>query len=260
MKKKIVFLFFSFLVFQFFSSNIFINSADASIVLKVIAVNPSKDQNQKASVKAYLPKETKPEDILDKGDLDAAYDTQQGSYYVSGEYDLKPGEVKEIDIELRDIWVIQDTEIEVLRSDLRKIENILKNTEYADRISFIKNSIESKLNQVIDSQKNAPANPEKHISEYRDNLRVIESVKADLAMARTLMSQVKTFPAVMVWRLIVAIVIFLGLLGTGFYILWQKQVKITTDDTFYVPKDEKGEFKKEEQEAKPAEKPKNVSS
>ena len=59
----------------------------ANIVLKIIAVNPSKEQSQRVPVKVYLPKETKPEDVIDKSDLDVAYDTQQGSYYVSGEYD-----------------------------------------------------------------------------------------------------------------------------------------------------------------------------
>jgi hypothetical protein len=207
-------------------------------VLKVIAVNPSKDQPQKAQIKAYLPKEVKPEDIIDKGDLETIYDTQQGSYYVYGEYELKPGEVMEKDIEITDIWVISATDLESLRAEAIKISDMLKNTEFADRVSFLKFNIESKLNQIIEAQKNAPPNPERHISEYRDNLRTLDSVKTDLALARSLLSQAKPMPTVVIWRVIIAIIIFLGLLGASFYFIWQKQLKVLTEDnTFFVPKE-----------------------
>jgi hypothetical protein len=212
----------------------------ANIVLKILAVNPSKEQSQKVPVKAYLPKETKPEDVIDRADLDIAYDTQQGSYYVSGEYELKPGETVERSIEMRDIWVIPDAEIQTLRSEVNKISAMLKNTEFADRISFLNNSIDSKLNQIVENQKNAPPNPERHISDYRDNLRILESVKTDLALARSLMSQVKpTMSAKTIWHLIIGIILFLGLLGGGFYFVWQKQLKVITQEgTFYVPGNE----------------------
>ena len=218
-------------------------SVQASIVLRLVAVNPSKTQVQRVPIKAYLPKEVKPEDILDKADLDAIYDTQQGSYFVYGEYDLKPEEVVEKEIEIRDIWVIPSSEIESLRSEMIKISEVMKNTEFAERVSFLKYSIESKLNQVVESQRNSPPNPARHISDYRENIKTIESVKTDLTLARSLLSQVKPVPAMVIWRLIIAIVIFLGLLGISFYFIWQKQVKtITRDDTFFVPKEDKDNF------------------
>ncbi len=206
-----------------------------NIVLKVIAANPSKENAQKVTVKAYLPKEAKPDSIIDKGDLEIAFDNQQGSYYVYGEYELKPGETVEKDIEIRDIWVIEASEIETLRSEAGKLSDMLKNTEFGDRVAYLKNSIDDKLNQIVDIQKASPANPERHISNHRDNIKTLESVKADLALARNLLSQIKPFPAIMVWRLIFAIIIFLGILGVSFYFIWQKQVKGITHDTFYMP-------------------------
>ncbi len=218
-----------------------------NIVLKVMAANPSKDNSQKVTVKAYLPKETKPDSIIDKGDLEIAFDNQQGSYYVYGEYELKPGETVEKDIEIRDIWVIETAEIETLRSEANKLSDMLKNTEFADRVAYLKSSIDDKLNQIVDIQKSSPANPERHISNHRDNLKTLESVKADLALARNLLSQIKPFPAIMVWRLIFAIIIFLGVLGASFYFIWQKQVKGITHDTFYTPakKGDKGDEPKD---------------
>ena len=220
----------------------FIPAANANIVLKLIAVNPSKDQTQKVPVKAYMPKETKVEDIVDKGDLDVAYDTQQGSYYVYGEYELKPGEVLEKDIEIRDVWVIPESEIESLRAEVRKTSELLKNTDFKDRATFLKDSVETKLNQIIERQKAPPANPEHHISQFRDNRTTLEDAKKDLALARTMLSQVKPLSTTIIWRLIVGIVIFLGILAGTFYIVWHKQLKtITQDNAFFVPKEDQGE-------------------
>lgn len=203
----------------------------ANVVLKVMAINPSQEQTQKVPLKAYLPKEVKPEDIAEKGDLEIAYDTQQGSYYVYGEYELKPGETLEREIEIRDIWAIPDSELESLRLESIKLADLLKNTEFAERVSFLKNNIDSKLNQIGESQRSAPANPEQRISDFRDNLKILESVKADLSLARSLLSQAKPLPTVIVWRLIIAIIIFLGVLAASFFFIWQKQAKVIIDET-----------------------------
>jgi len=216
-------------------------SAEANIVLKVVAVNPSKGQVQKVPVKTYLPKEVKPEDIVDKGDLEIAYDTQQGSYYVYNEYEVRPGEFLEKDIEIKNIWIIPSAEIESLYAEGKKIGDLLKNTEYADRSLFLKNSIESKLKQITDNQNNSPPNPERLISDYRDNLKALDSVRADIVLARGFLAQAKPggISGKMILRIIIIIVIFLGLLGGSFYFIWQKQLKaITGDGAFYIPKED----------------------
>lgn len=228
-----------------------VNAAYANIVLKVILTNPSKDQVQRVPVKVYLPKETKPENIVDKGDLETSYDTQQGSYYVYGEYELEPGEAVVKDIELQDIWTVPDSEIEFLRLETIKITNLLKNTEYADRVAYLTNSIESKLNLISENQLNPAVNPERHISDYRENLKIIDSVKADIALMRNLASQVKPFPSVTIWKLMLAIIIFLGVMGTSFYFVWQKQAKLASKETFEAPlKDEELPEKAARHEAK----------
>ena len=211
--------------------------AQASIVMKIMCANPSKTQSQKVAVKTYLPKETKPEDIVDKADLDVTYDTQQGSYFVHGEYDLKPGETLEKDVELKDIWVVSTSEIESLRLEALKLEKMLKNTEFNERVGFLGSSVESKLSQINDNQSNPPANPERHISDYRDNVKMLESAKADMLLMRSLLTQSKTLPTILIWRLIFAIVVFLGFLGITFYFIWHKQLKIISE-TFPAQKEE----------------------
>ena len=50
-----------------------IRISEAAITLRVVAVNPA-DNEQTVPVKVYLPVETKPEDILNKEDLEVFFD------------------------------------------------------------------------------------------------------------------------------------------------------------------------------------------
>ena len=197
----------------------------ANVVLKVVAVNPSKEQQQGVTVKTPLPKEVKPEDIVDSVDLQVLYDAQENCYVAYGRFDLGPGETLERTIEIRDIWVIPNTEIEAVKKDLDKLSDLLEDTRFSDRRAFLRNSIESKLNQIIESQKESPPNPEQLISRYRENLSILESAKADLILLRSLLTQSKTLSSKIAWRTIISIIIFLGALSGIFCFIWQKKVK-----------------------------------
>ena len=221
-------LFFIFLIFSFFSAH-----ADNSIILKLVVANPSKGQIQKVPLKSFLPREIKPEDVIDKDDLDIAYDTEQGVYYVYNTYEVKPGEFLEKDVELKDIWIIPDSEIDSLRKEADKMEQLLKDTEYYERVAFLRNGIDSKLNEIIDSQKNSPASAELHISNYRDNLRTLELVKQDLLMERSFLAQQSNgISHGVFWKLFLGVIIFLALFIVGFYFIWQRQLKFMAQDTF----------------------------
>jgi hypothetical protein len=193
--------------------------------MKVISVNPSKQQSQRVPVKAYLPKEIKPENIVDKGDLEIGYDNQQGSYYAYGEYELSPGETLERTIEMSDIWVIPVSEIETLRIEADNTVKNLGDVEFKERLSFLQQSITSKLKEIQEKQNAAAANPEKHISDYRDNLKLLESVKADLVVARSLLTQTKPFSPITIWKLFFVIVGTLGIFAFVFNVIWQVHLK-----------------------------------
>ena len=62
---------------------------------------------------------------------------------------------------------------------------------------------------------------------YRQNGEFLQEAKANLALARTLLSQTRPLPIKNMWKLIIAIMLFLGLLSLGFYVIWQKQVKLS---------------------------------
>lgn len=202
-----------------------ISDAYANIVIRAVLVNPSAAQKRKVPFRSYLPKEVKPENVLDMGDLELAFDPKEGTYYVFKEFELEPKETVTVEVELEDVWKISGVEIASLRDESAKMTKILANTDYFERATYLKNSIESKLNQIEHSQAIANPSPGGYISDYRENLKLLESVKADLAAAKTLVAEAKNIAPMLTWKLIIAIVIFLGFLGLIFFIVWQRQIK-----------------------------------
>lgn len=205
---------------------IFSQAGAENIVLKILGINPSVDQTQKISLKAYLPVEVKPTDIVDKEDLDLVYDTKEGAYYVYGEYELEPEQIVEKAVEIRDIWTISEGDLESLRGEAVKTARLLENTDFEERVNFLKLSIETKLNKIKEGQETASINSEKHISKYRDNLKLLQEVKDDLLLARSLLAKAMAIPSVAVWKIFFVVLGFLSVLALCLYYIWHRQVKI----------------------------------
>lgn len=231
--RTLIFKFFCFFVFLFFC----FSSTFASITLRIMAINPSEEMEQPVPIKVYLPVEVKPEHIINKGDLDIAYDTQQGSYYMFGEYTLKPNEILEKEIEIKDIWIIEQTEIEALRKESKGTLSSFEKTAYADKAAALYKGIDGKLKEIEDVQERSlAANPDQHISNYRYCSTLLKSVRSDLVMAKTLLAEAKPQGlAKLTWKIIIFIIVFLGVLGFGFYIIWQAQANLETEKKEKVP-------------------------
>jgi hypothetical protein len=221
--------------------------AAASVILKILATNPSQNHTRQIPVKVYLPKEAKPEDIIDKADLQVGYDAQQGSYYVFGTYEAAPLEVIEKDIELKDVWMVDKTELVSIRDEAQKIKELLANTEFAERGAFLADSIIGKIDEIEQRQGDTATNPEEHISAYRYNLQLLEEAKADLAVTRSMLSKERRFSRELIWKLILYIVIFLGVLSGSFYFIWHKQVNVLVSQKEAKSRAEEELGKKEEE-------------
>lgn len=224
MKMRVTFLILFLLLFC--SS---IAQAAGTITLRLMAVNPA-DSEQTVPVKVYLPMEVKPEDIIYKGDLGVAYDAQQGNYYVFGEYQLQPKETLEKEIEIKDVWVIDSTQIGLTRQEAKETLEQFKKTNYVERANLLYAGIDKKLKEVEEMQDMSSASPSYKISNYRNALSLLNSAKADLLAAKTLLSEVAPKGlAGLTWKIILFIIIFLGVLGFGFFFIWQRQMKMEAE-------------------------------
>ena len=152
-KKRIIL--FCFLVVIF--SLAFTGRAHAGLIFKILGTNPSKTHSQTVNMNAFLPKEVKLEHIIDSDGLEVGYDAQAGAHYVYGEHELEPLEVLVKEIEIMDVWVISGEEIKSLHSEAEKLHKLLRNTEFAERMEFLYNSIVMKLSEIEARQRSAKA-------------------------------------------------------------------------------------------------------
>lgn len=221
-----LFLFFFFLssAFCFLSSVVY-----ANIVIRSLIVNPSETMKRRVPFKTFLPKEVKPENVVGMGDLDIAFDPVEGVYYVFKDYELEPKETLALEIEMEDVWRIPQTEIDFYRAEARALVKVLSNTDYFDRVNYLSSSIESKLTQIEFRQKVSNPTPGGYISDFRENVKLLDSVKVDISAAKSLMGEAKGITPMLTWKLILVIVGFLGLLGIVFFIVWQRQIKTLGD-------------------------------
>lgn len=215
----------SLLVFGFWSLAC-CSVAHASIILRIMGVNPNEKISQTVELKAYLPEEVEPGDIIEKDDLEVIYDTQKGAYYVYGEYLLKPEQSILREIEIKDIWVIPTDELEGMRLDAVGTADLMENTQFSERANFLEEGISRKLDDITRRQEVVAVDPQKHISVYRRNMDMMESVKTDLILLKSLFGQSKPLPSITIWKVFLSIIVFLSFVSFTLFLFWYKRAKI----------------------------------
>lgn len=202
----------------------------ANVVLKSLVVNPSKTKTQEAMLKAYLPKEAKPEDIIDLGDLKIDYDITKALYYVYKEFELAPGESVIRQIEMRDIWVISREELDSLNARAKELTEQLRETAYIETAIGQQRDIREKIALILNKQEKAmDAIPQTHIATYRENVKTQEAIKDILAKLDRMVIETKVAPVVgrisvkATWWVILAVIISLGIVSLAFFIIWHRQ-------------------------------------
>ncbi|MEA3561001.1 MAG: hypothetical protein U9R31_04435 [Candidatus Omnitrophota bacterium] len=210
--------------------------AECGVVLKTMIVNPSKTKTQEALLKAYLPREVKPEDIVELGDLTLDYDIGKALYYVYKKVELAPGESASRSIEIKDVWIISRARIDNLTGDAEEMVKKLKGPAYFDIALTLQKDIQEKSGDILRKQEAAmDVLPQTHIAVYRDNVEILDSIKDILSKLEKMVIESKVVvagPAAerisvkTTWRVILGVIIVLGLLSLIFFIIWQRQAGI----------------------------------
>ena len=235
-KRKLIILVILILLWTM-SHELWTPSAQASIVLKTLVVNPSESKTQKALLKAYLPEEAKPEDIVELGDLKIDYDIEKNLYYVYKELELAPGESVSRSIEIKDVWIISRAELEALTGRAGELVEALRKTAYFDTAVVLQKDLEEKSSGVLNKQEQAlDALPQTHIAVYRENTEMLGSMKTMLARLEKMFieSKIAVGTGIAVdkvsvkttWWVILGVIIALGLISFIFLIIWQRQANI----------------------------------
>ena len=218
-----------------------------SVKFRIVAVNPSKFKTQKVEVRNYLPVEVKPKDVLDTGGLDLEYDSERSIYYMyKPELVLSSGEVRVFEVEVEDVWVIQEKKLDSLKERTDTILAKLQKTEYYERAKETADTIYPRLDEIAISQKDESVSREKHIGIYRQNLLTLEQIKEDIARMEKILvtaggpaapemlakTRIKAEEPTktMTWIVIFIIIIFTGLLAGVLFFTWHRQARLAKED------------------------------
>ncbi|MBI5300015.1 MAG: hypothetical protein HY877_06980, partial [Deltaproteobacteria bacterium] len=157
-----------------------------SVLLKVLIVNPSKEESFTVPVRIPLPKEATRESVMDAGDLKVGFNAEKGIYEAYGETTLKPAEEKVLQVRLQDIWRIPDGEITFQKGYASELVKLLKdNWKYSEAAKKLGETIQTRLDNILTSQ-DEDVGPAKHIEVHRKNLLVFQEIKKDTAFLEKL--------------------------------------------------------------------------
>lgn len=226
-------------------------AARAELVMKVLIVNPSDSEVKEFDIRNPLPPEVKPEHVLDAEGLKVEYDSQAGTYVLVGSVTLKPKESVIKRIVLEDVWVVPADRLTGVRQEAAAVVKKLTGTSYAENAQVMAKSIERRLAEIEESQDQPFVHPVQHINRYRENVKVLQTVEADLVSLRQLMVMAALNPpsqaqqvipnmgepqaggahdkgelsVLATWRLIFIILGLLGFVSLSFFLIWQGQLK-----------------------------------
>lgn len=232
----------------------FSRQASAELVMKLLAVNPSETESKEFNIRSPLPPEVKPEHVLDADGLKVDYDSQAGVYVLVGKVTLKPKESITKRIVLEDVWVIPAEQFSGIRRETEDILRKLDGTPYEEQGKLLAKSIDRRLAEVEESQDEPFTNPMQHINRYRENLKTVEAVKADLTSLHQLMVMAAVQPKAKepepavtagsgkepqavrpkesalsmqtTWWLIFGILGVLGCVSVLFFLVWHRQLRV----------------------------------
>jgi len=233
-------IFLSSFLFQF-SAPLFSEDKNLDpVTISVVAANPSAEKTQKLPIKIDLPQEVKPDDIIEKGELQVQYDDKSSTYFLfNKEIILKPKETRVFNVLVRNVWVIPQGQLDEFKQTAAMLLKRLQNSEYFETGKKLVEGINQKLSAIALKQNDETISQKQRIGAYRHHLQMIEQVKEDLTKMEKLLtfqggppipemlkeSKVKSdAPSTKTtWFIIFGILIGLGAMGAQFYFIWHRR-------------------------------------
>ena len=207
----------------------------------VTAHNPSEAHERTITVKAALPDEVAPDDILDDAGMTLRYDDRKGQYYLTKEVTLKPGETKTFLIQLEDIWMVNEKTCRNLQTRARELAEQLRETKYEEEGNALRRQIADKVDRILERQEAntvPPASLEEHFSAYDRNRQLLETARKDLAELKSLMAisgdevliregAPETPPPNLgtIWKVIFIIISFVAVISIVLFVVWAAQLQ-----------------------------------
>jgi hypothetical protein len=149
------------------------------LVLKIQAVNKS-DTEQQVEIRSSLPSRITTDDIIDLAGLNLGYDVKSDTYYVYDTVQLAPNEILVRDVEMEDIWLIDDTELVKYRKRAADLGDLLSGSKYSQESDDAKSIVSARSDDISTRQSEngiASVSPVRHIQAYEANLKALQELK-----------------------------------------------------------------------------------
>ena len=241
----------------------------------ITAENPSSEA-KKMTIRAELPKEITPDDILDRLGFLLLYDSTQKRYILEKEDALQGKEKKKYEITLRDVWYIPKEQLDVLKKQTDTLLGHFKGSPYENfskqHGEFISSTLDS-INvlqeevvnaTVIDDKIRAYVLNSSRLELIKQKIKDLEDLLLEIPIKRqeTAIEQirkaVKSISHIIdiiklgfkpdlstTWWIILGIIAFLFVMAASFYVIWVSKLK----DVKKAKKPDKKDVKKEKTQA-----------
>ncbi len=159
------------------------------VVLRIRAANPI-NTAQTVQIKANLPPRVSTNAVTVPPGLELGYDIKSDRYYVFGEMELGAKEIREFDVAIRDIWVVNMGELESFREHASQLVEKLAGTDSQENAVGLLAEIDKALEAVSALQAESGigpgVKPMQHIRAYEANLETLKRIKTDLGYLENL--------------------------------------------------------------------------
>lgn len=207
-----------------------------SVKLCIAVLNPANRAITLPMIKADLPKEIIPDDIVNLEGFKAGHDPNKEAFFVYQEnLPLGAHEMKIWTVLLEDVWQISEKEIqrEVMRADaiLRSYEGL----PYYEDIKPIINSIHERIQRILELQSDFSISGEEHMGVYRLNRAILDQSRSDLSFLERMRQQINPakkrtqafdspiqMPVVQIIFAILFLLIFFGLALAVKWMIWRR--------------------------------------
>jgi hypothetical protein len=206
-----------------------------SVVMNMLIANPTERQAV-IPFKAYLPKEVKPENVISTNGLKLEFDEGAQAYFVSGEFDLSGKESVTRQVEIKDIWQLDENELLDSKTQAADMYKEAQKTAYSAQVLVLKNDVVSRIDKIVRKQKENNENPQEHIQTFRDNQEDLEIIKTNLksmtnlvtsaGAGNVLTASIGGIQVASSWSIVVILAIGLVILGAISYRMWKHQMII----------------------------------
>ena len=160
----------------------FASTQEKSVKLKISVSNTSLEQSQEIDVNINLPKELTKTDIISSDGLQIGYDEGTKGLVAKDKVTLQPAETTFFYVVARDVWLISDEEIRLLRAELDSFR--ISTSEYYVQQQMVE--LIKQIDQILAEQKVVVDDTAVHIQAYRKNKQKLDEINDSLLAIRQL--------------------------------------------------------------------------